>query len=116
MSMSENPDHRIALRLLDRYRQSGGAISFASDMIERRLGKGEIERGIQSTFNPKLIGLKTTVNNYESELKRENAAILLEPAAVRLVRVLVDRLFTENTGSEKNKNHMFNSGGNENNA
>lgn len=116
VSMSENPDHRIALRLLDRYRQSGGAISFASDMIERRLGKGEIERGIQSTFNPKLIGLKTTVNNYESELKRENAAILLEPPAVRLVRVLVDRLFTENTGSEKNKNHMFNSGGNENNA
>lgn len=95
IKMSERPNHRVAERLLDRYRSSGGAIAFALDLLERRLGAGEIERGIRRTFNPTLIGIREGSRGWEKMLKTENEIATRESGTVRLIRAIVDRFFSE---------------------
>lgn len=93
--LSERPNHRLAENVLQRYRETSGAISFAADMLERRIGERELERLIKRAFNPILSGVSTSLPDYKRILEEENASAQTESGAIRIIRVVVDRFFKD---------------------
>ena len=95
-SFSERPNHRLAENVLKKYRETNGVISFAADMLERRIGKKELENLINRAFNPRFLGISTAVVNYKKIIDEENGRIGAESGGVKLIRALVSRFFKEN--------------------
>ncbi len=94
--LSEKPNHRLAENVLHRYRETSGAISFAADLLERRIGERELESLINRVFNPMLIGVSTSLLDHASILKKENERFNTESGTIKIIRALVDRFFKEN--------------------
>ncbi len=96
VALSERPNHRLAENVLRRYRESSGVISFAADILERRIGEMELEGLIRRAFNPTLTAVSTSLSDYKRILEKENGLSNNESGAIRLIRALVDRFFKEN--------------------
>lgn len=92
---SERPNHRLAQSLLQKYGVGGGVVSFAYSMLERRLGKREIERILESRFSPEILGISKTLPDYRSILEKENEKGRTQSSTVKLIRTIVNRVFGE---------------------
>lgn len=109
VEFSETPNNRLVENLLERYKETNSAISFAVDLIERRFGEGIVARRVNETFNPSLIGADISVPNYKKIVDEETRRALDESNTVRLIRAFVDRFFGENdqppasSGTQENK-------------
>lgn len=95
IELSESPNHRIAENYLEMYSESSGIVSFVRDMLERRLGEGEMARIIKRIFNPTLIGADTSMPDADAIIKEENKKSAEEPGTVKIIRALVDKFFKE---------------------
>lgn len=94
--LNERPGYRLAENVLFKYRQSNGVISFASEMLERRIGERELERMIKRAFNPLLTGISTDTRDYKYFLEKEKSAIMQgESSAIKIIRSIVDRFFKD---------------------
>ena len=97
IALAERPNHRLAENVLKRYRETSGVVSFAADMLERRIGEKELERLIKRAFNPTLVGVSTSLVNCKAILTEINERTEIESGTVRIIRALVDRFFKENS-------------------
>ena len=96
LELSECPDHQLATNVLRRYRETTGVIAFAADMLERRMGEGEVEAMIKKIFNPVLIGISLSLPNCDKMVYEENNSMPAEGGAVKIMRSIVDRFFKDN--------------------
>ncbi len=95
IEMSETPSDGMAIDYLNEYSKSNSALSIALDLIERRMGKGTVEKTIKNTFNPVLIGVDKAAKGYEAILEMENKRLSSGKSTARLVRAVVDRFIRE---------------------
>lgn len=96
LKMSETPNERLAIGFLKEYSRTNGVISFAVEAIERRFGKGTVEKTIARTFNPTLILADTRYREHERIIDEENKRVRSEQERVKFIRAFVDRFFKEN--------------------
>lgn len=95
MELSETPNHRIAENYLEMYSESSSIVSFVTNILERRLGEGELANIIKRVFNPILVGADTSHPEWESIIKEENLRMKEQSGAVKIIRALVDKFFKE---------------------
>ena len=94
--MSETPGDRVATEYLKECSGGGGTLSFVIDLIERRFGKGVVDKTIRKTFNPTLVGADASVSGYESLVRTEEEKNSAEQSGARFIRSIVERFFREN--------------------
>ena len=92
----ERPNHRLAENVLRRYRETNGTISFAADMLERRIGKRELFALIERVFEPTLVGINTAHPDADRLLGEEMGTLDNEPQGIKIIRALIERVFGEN--------------------
>ena len=95
IELSEVPNNRIIEALLEKASDSSTALGFFVDLLERRFGEGFIEKKLERTFTPTLIGADVSCEGYEKIVEEENKKQAAETRAVRLLRSVVDRFFKE---------------------
>ena len=101
IELSESPNHRIAENYLEMYSENSGIVSFVTEMLERRLGEGELSRIIQRVFNPTLVGADTSMPECDKIIYEENQMAAEESGTVKFLRVIVDRFFKEKNDEKK---------------
>ena len=99
-SFSELPDNKIVDSLIARAVELNGTIGFVIALLERRFGHGFINKRLEKTFSPNLVGADSAVFWYEGVVEEENRLASEESRAVKMLRAVVDRFFTE-ADSEK---------------
>lgn len=92
----ERPNHRLAENVLKGYTSDGGVIAFAYGILERRIGRVELERIVKNIFSPTLEGINLAINDYEAILKKANASRSAESSATKILRAVITRFFSEN--------------------
>ena len=92
----ERPNHRLAENVLKGYTSDGGVIAFAYSILERRIGRVELERIVKNIFSPTLEGINLAINDYEAILKKANASRSAESSATKILRAVITRFFREN--------------------
>jgi hypothetical protein len=105
VEFTEIPNHRIVESLVSKA-SSGAVMGFVTDLLERRFGEGFIERKLESTFAPTLIGADERHEKYREIVDAEERARREESRVVRMIRGVVDRFFKEDeerAGEEKEK-------------
>ncbi|MBO7196091.1 MAG: serine hydrolase [Clostridia bacterium] len=95
ITFSERPNHRLALALLKRYRDSNGVVSFVADAVEKRIGREEMERGVERSFRRQLMAVSRDAEDYEAIMERARAVSPSESGGVKIIRAIIDRLFGE---------------------
>ncbi len=93
--LSERPNHRLVENILKKYRESSGVVSFFFDMLERRLGKNELDKMITNSFSPVLRGVNMSLKDYISILNAENKAKEKDTSTIKIIRAIVNRFFSE---------------------
>lgn len=93
LKMSETPNERLAIGFLKEYMRTNGVLSFTVEAIERRFGRGSVEKTIAKTFNPTLILADTNYRGYERIINEENKRANDEQEKVKFIRAFVDRFF-----------------------
>ena len=94
MELTELPNHRIIEALVERA-TSGAVVGFITDLLERRFGEGFIERKLEDTFSPTLIGADESQENYKEIVEEEERARREESRAVKMLRGVVNRFFKD---------------------
>jgi hypothetical protein len=92
---SEQPNYRLAESLLRKHSIGGSVVSFAYGMLERRLGRREIEIMLESRFSPRLQGISKALLNYQEILDSENKKGQEDGSGLKLIRSIVGRVFGE---------------------
>lgn len=95
VQLRERPNHLLADNVLRRYRETNGTISFAVDMLERRMGEGELSRLIERVFNPAFIGIDMNNPDADRLLREVDSASDTESGGIRILRAVIERLFGE---------------------
>ncbi len=103
MILSECPNNKIAENLLERITNMSSPINFGVDLLERRFGEGFINKKLESSFNPELVGVDTAVPGHEEILERENMRARAESRLVKLLRGVVDTFFKDDEDEQKKK-------------
>ena len=96
MGLSERPDHQLAAIVLRRYRETKGVIAFAADVLERRIGEGEVEVMVEKIFNPVLSCISLSLPDCDKMVDEENNSLPTESGAIKILRSVIDRFFKEN--------------------
>lgn len=94
LKMTELPNHRIVETLVEKA-SSGAVLGFVTDLLERRFGEGFIEKKLEGTFAPTLIGADERHDGYREIVDEEERARREESRVVRMIRGVVDRFFKE---------------------
>ncbi len=92
---SERPNHKLAENVLKGYTSDGGVIAFAYSILERRVGKGELERIVTELFSPTLEGVNMGLPNYESILKEANDLRSEESGGAKILRTVITKFFSD---------------------
>ena len=103
VKLTELPNHKIIDTLVTKA-SSGAVIGFITDLLERRFGEGFIEKKLERTFAPRLIGADERQETYKEIVEAEERARREETRTVRMIRGVVNRFFKEDDekdGKEK---------------
>ncbi len=101
VEFTEIPNNRIADMLLDRVPVASPALGFGLDILERRFGEGFINRKVENTFAPILIGADKASPDFDMIVEEEAARAAEQSRTVRLLRAFVDRFFKDEDSAEK---------------
>ena len=103
MEFTEVPNNRIADMLLDRVPIASPALGFGLDLLEKRFGDGFINRKVENTFAPVLIGADKASDEFDAIIEEEQAKAEEQSRAVKLLRSFVDKFFgdDDNPAAEK---------------
>ncbi len=99
-TLSEIPDNKIVDALIARAMEQNGALGFVVGLLERRFGRGFINEKVRRTFSPTLVGADSAVFWYNGIVEEENLLAAEQSRAIRLLRAVVDRFFTEGDVSD----------------
>ena len=105
VALTELPNHKIVDTLVTKA-SSGAVMGFITDLLERRFGEGFIEKKLEGTFAPTLIGADESQEGYQSIIDEQERVRREESRVVRVIRGVVDRFFKEDEekeGEEKAK-------------
>ena len=92
---SERPNHKLAENVLKGYISDGGVIAFAYGILERRVGKGELEKIVKDLFSPALEGVNIRLENYEFILNEINESRSEESGSGKMLRTVITKFFGE---------------------
>ncbi|MBQ9084506.1 MAG: serine hydrolase [Clostridia bacterium] len=92
MRMNEQPNHRIADLFFDDMGISNPALAFFHELLEKRLGKRFIQRKLEDTFAPTLIGARVGAENYTEIMDREREKRSANAKMVKLIDTLIVKL------------------------
>ncbi len=91
----ELPNNKVADNVIEKALEDNRALGFAKDLFEKRFGQRAIEKKLERTFSPTLIGANTACEGYKDIIEAENAKAAYETFGVKLLRSIVDRFFKE---------------------
>ncbi len=94
-SFSEMPNNKILDNLIERAVEENAALGFMIDLFEKRFGDRVIEKKLEKTFAPSLIGANVDYEGYEMIVAGENSRAAYESFGVKLLRSIVDKFFKE---------------------
>lgn len=94
MKLSELPNHRIIEALVEKA-TSGAVVGFIADLLERRFGEGFIEKKLEETFSPTLVGADESREGYDRIVEDEERRRREESKIVKMIRGVVNRFFKE---------------------
>ena len=100
-AFTESPDHRLAENILKRYRKTSPIISFASDMVERRIGSAGVRKLIGDAVAPKIFAVRSSLKNNKLLLENENKKNNTESGTVKIINAIIDRFFVEQGENKK---------------
>ncbi len=89
MRMNEQPNHRIADLFFDEIGITNPVLSFLYDLLEKRLGKRFVQRKLEDTFAPTLIGARVGAENYTEIMDREREKRSAQAKTVKLIDTLI---------------------------
>lgn len=101
LAFTEVPNNKIIDNILTRATSESTALGFIMDLIERRLGEGVVNKKVEKTFSPVLIGANINYPGYERVIEEENAKSAYESFSVKLLRSIVDKFFKEDKSEAK---------------
>ena len=104
LTLSELPNNRMVENLLEHYAKTNKSLAFGIDLIERRLGEGAVNDMIKNSFNPTVMGVDVSLEDYEKIIDEENKRIAEQMQKGRAIQSLVDRFFSENKEEKESKN------------
>ena len=93
MRMSEMPNHRIADMFVESMVDDKSPLAFVMKILENRLGKNFIERKLEDTFAPSLIGARVGAENYTAIMDEEREKLKAGEKTVKLIDTVVKKLF-----------------------
>ncbi len=99
--LSEVPNNKIIDALIENASETSGALGFVIDLLERRFGEGFIEKKLESTFTPALVGADMSIEGYNNVVAEETAKAAEQSRTVKLLRAVVDRFFKEDDEPEE---------------
>ena len=91
----EMPNNKIADSIIERALDESSALSFVVDLLERRFGENFIQKKLERSFSPTLVGIDTSIEGYEAIVAEENQRAANESLGLRLLRKVVDTFFKE---------------------
>ena len=95
VSLNEIPNHKIIESLVAKA-ASGVVVGFVTDMLEKRFGDGFIEKRLESSFAPRLIGADERCEGCAKIVEEQDRIRREQTRIVRIIRGIVDRFFKEN--------------------
>ena len=101
VDFTEIPNNRIADMLLDRVPAASPALGLGLDILERRFGEGFINRKVENTFAPMLIGADKASPDFDTIIEEEKMRAEEQSRTVRLLRAFVDRFFKDENREEE---------------
>ena len=97
----EVPNNKIIDSILAKATSESTALGFIMDLVERRLGEGVVEKKVEKTFSPTIVGANIDYEGYEDIIREENARAAYESFSVKLLRSVVDKFFKEDKPDKK---------------
>jgi hypothetical protein len=101
VKLTETPNHELASPLIEGLYATNPKLSFAVNILEKRLGDKFITRKLESLFAPTIIGVKKDSPRYEQILAAENARVAESLRVAKGIAALLLKLTDE--GEETNK-------------
>ena len=103
VDFSETPDNKILDEFISKSIEQNSRITFFTNILERRFGKGIISKTLSRIFNPTLIGVDEKNPDMEKIIEEENKRNSEQSGTVKLICAVVDRFFREGYGKRKNE-------------
>ena len=100
LQFTEIPNNRIIDNILARASSESRALGLVMDLVERRFGEGALEKKVEKTFSPTIIGANIDFEGYEAIVEEESAKNAYESFSVKLLRSVVDKFFKEDKPEE----------------
>ncbi len=93
MRMSEMPNHNIADVFIESLTQSKSPLTFVLRILEGRLGKNFIQRKLEESFAPTLVGARIGAENYTEIMDEEREKLRTSEKNVKLIDAVVKKFF-----------------------
>jgi len=97
VTLGEIPNNKIADALIEKATDTSTALGFAMDLLERRFGEGFIQKKLEETFFPSLLGVDESLEDYRDILMLEEQRLSEKSRAVRVILTVVEHFFKEDT-------------------
>lgn len=97
VTLGEIPNNKIADALIEKATDTSTALGFALDLLERRFGEGFIQKKLEETFFPSLLGVDESLEDYRDILMLEEQRLSEKSRAVRVILTVVEHFFKEDT-------------------
>jgi len=95
MRMGETPNHKVADMFFNSMSEDKSPLAFVMKILENRLGKNFLERKLEETFAPSLIGARVGAENYVQIMDEEREKLKASEKTVKLIDTVVKKLFHE---------------------
>ena len=89
MRMAEQPNHRIADLFFDEIGIGNPVLAFLYDMLEKRLGKRFVQKKLEETFAPTLIGARVGAENYTQIMDGQREKRSAQAKMVKLIDTII---------------------------
>ena len=97
----EMPNNKVVDSLISKAIEENGTLGFVMDLLEKRFGEGVIEKKMEKSFSPSLLGANVDYEGYRQVIDAENAKAAYESIGVKLLRSIVEKLFKEDSDDLK---------------
>lgn len=89
MRMGEQPNHRIADLFFDEIGIGNPILSFLYELLEKRLGKRFVQKKLEDTFAPTLVGARVGAENYTQIMDEQREKRSAQAKMVKLIDTII---------------------------
>jgi hypothetical protein len=101
-ALGEAPNNKIADALIDKATDTSSVLGFGMDLLERRFGSGFIQKKLEDTFSPTLVGADESVEGWGDIIAEEERRLAEQSRAVKVILTVVEHFFKESNDSLPN--------------